>query len=390
MSEVIEIENNYHFQMYNRYPVVLEKGLGSKVWDENGKEYIDALSGIAVNALGYSHPDILEIMNEQASKLIHTSNFFYTKANSDLAKNLCELSGMDRAFFVNSGAEATEGAMKIARYYNYKKGKPESEIISLENSFHGRTIATIGIGQKKYQEGFGPLPGATKKAIINDIDSLIRAINQRTGAVIIETVQGEGGVTVANGDYLKEVQKICNDRGILLIMDEVQSGNSRTGELYAYQNYGIEPDIMCTAKGLAAGFPIGAVAAKEEVASILERGKHGSTFGGNPLACAIANKTLEIIANRDFLNQVKAKGKYFLSKLENLLKDNSKVKEIRGIGLMIGVELNEESRPIALKMLENGVIVSATAGTVIRIVPPLVINYDEIDKVIEVLVNCLD
>lgn len=390
MSEVIELENNYHFQIYNRYPVVLEKGEGSKVWDENGKEYIDALGGIAVNSLGYSHPEVLKTLNAQSQKLMHTSNFFYTKANSELAKKLSELSGMDKAFFVNSGAEATEGAIKLARYFNFKKGKPESEIISLENSFHGRTIGTIAIGQKKYQEGFGPFPGANKKAMINDVDSFIRAIGPRTGAVIIETIQGEGGVTVAEAEYLQQVQKICKERDILLIMDEVQSGNARTGELYAYQYSGIEPDIMCTAKGLAAGFPIGAVAAKEHVASVLEYGKHGSTFGGNPLACAIANTTLDIISKREFLDSVKEKGNYMLTSLKEKLSDHPKVKDIRGLGLMIGVDLNEESRPTALKMLENGVIVSATAQTVIRIVPPLIIEKDEMDKVIEVLIQSLN
>lgn len=390
MKKYQELDKEYHFPLYGRFPITLERGKGCKVWDTDDIEYLDALSGIAVNSLGYSHPNVLKAIKDQASKLIHVSNFFSTPSLSELCEFFCKTTGMDKVFFCNSGAEATEGAVKVARKYNFKKGKNNCEIISMENSFHGRTIATIAMGKPKYQEGFHPMPEGFKKAKLNDLEDLKSKINENTGAVIIETIQGEGGIHLAEKEYLQEVRKICDEHNILLILDEVQCGIGRTGHFFAYEFAGIKPDIVCTAKGIASGFPMGAVAATEDVAMAMEPGNHGTTFGGNPLGSSVALATLKTITEGDFLDLVKHKGEFFLERLQNAVGEHPKVKEIRGRGLMIGVELSESSKPVVMKMLEKRVIANAAADVVIRIVPPLIISKDEIDIVVDKLKESLE
>ncbi len=389
MDKFQELDKKYHFNNYGRYPITLSHGKGSRLWDIEGKEYIDGLSGIAVCSLGHSHPKIVDAITAQANKLMHVSNFFVTQPLAEVSKLICELSGMDKVFFCNSGAEATEGAVKVARKYNNMNGRKSCDIISMENSFHGRTIATIAMGKKKYQEGFEPMPSGFLKANLNDIEDLKSKITPNTGAIIIETIQGEGGIFVADLEYLKQVRQLCDEHNILLIADEVQCGISRTGYFYAYQEYGIQPDIVCSAKGIAAGFPMGAVLATDKVAACIEPGNHGTTFGGNPLACAVSLATLDIVGKQDFLDSVKEKGEYFKNKLEENLKQFPIFQGIRGNGLMIGVQMSIPTRPIVLKMLEKGAIVNATADTVIRIVPPLIIEKEEIEKIIEILVESI-
>ncbi len=389
MDKFQELDKKYHFNNYGRYPITLSHGKCSRLWDIEGKEYIDGLSGIAVCSLGHSHPKIVDAITAQANKLMHVSNFFVTQPLAEVSKLICELSGMDKVFFCNSGAEATEGAVKVARKYNNMNGRKSCDIISMENSFHGRTIATIAMGKKKYQEGFEPMPSGFLKANLNDIEDLKSKITPNTGAIIIETIQGEGGIFVADLEYLKQVRQLCDEHNILLIADEVQCGISRTGYFYAYQEYGIQPDIVCSAKGIAAGFPMGAVLATDKVAACIEPGNHGTTFGGNPLACAVSLATLDIVGKQDFLDSVKEKGEYFKNKLEENLKQFPIFQGIRGNGLMIGVQMSIPTRPIVLKMLEKGAIVNATADTVIRIVPPLIIEKEEIEKIIEILVESI-
>lgn len=389
MDKFQELDKKYHFNNYGRYPITLSHGKGSRLWDIEGREYIDGLSGIAVCSLGHSHPKIVEAITTQANKLMHVSNFFVTQPLAEVSKLICELSGMDKVFFCNSGAEATEGAVKVARKYNNMNGRKSCDIISMENSFHGRTIATIAMGKKKYQEGFEPMPSGFLKSKLNDIEDLKSKITPNTGAIIIETIQGEGGIFVADLEYLKQVRELCDKHNILLIADEVQCGISRTGYFYAYQEYGIKPDIVCSAKGIAAGFPMGAVLASEKVAACIEPGNHGTTFGGNPLACAVSLATLDIVGKQEFLNSVKEKGEYFKNQLEENLKQYSIFQGIRGKGLMLGIQMSVPTRPIVMKMLEKGVIVNATADTVIRIVPPLNIEKEDIDKIVEILVESI-
>jgi acetylornithine/N-succinyldiaminopimelate aminotransferase len=389
MDKFQELDKEYHFNLYGRYPITMSHGKGSRLWDVDGKEYVDGLSGIAVCSLGHSHPKVVDAITKQASKLMHVSNFFVTEPLAELSKAICEFSGMDKVFFCNSGAEATEGAVKVARKYNSLNGKKGCDIISMENSFHGRTIATIAMGKKKYQEGFAPMPSGFIKSNLNDIEDLKSKITSNTGAIIIETIQGEGGVIVVELEYLKAVRKLCDENNILLIADEVQCGVGRTGYFYAFQEYGIKPDIVCSAKGVAAGFPMGTVLATKKVAASMEPGNHGTTFGGNPLACATSLATLNIVSQKEFLNEVIEKGDYFKNELNEKLKEFPIFKEVRGKGLMIGVEFTELTRPIVMKMLDKGVIVNATADTVIRIVPPLIITKEEIDIIVEKLVESI-
>ncbi len=389
MNKFQELDKTYHFNNYGRFPITMSHGKGCSLWDTEGNEYLDGLAGIGVCSLGHSHPDITKTICEQANKIMHVSNFFTTEPNAMLSELICKLSGMDRVFFCNSGAEAIEGAVKIARKYNFMNGRENCEVISLENAFHGRTLATITMGKKKYQEGFGPLPTGFNKANFNDFEDLKSKINDKTGAIIIEPIQGEGGVYVADVEYLKQVRELCDKNNMLLIFDEVQCGVGRAGYLYAFQEYSVKPDILCSAKGIAAGFPMGAVMASQKVANCIEPGNHGTTFGGNPLACAVALTTLQIISNNNFLDEIKDKSQYFISRLNKELSQFKEFVEVRGKGLIIGVQLNIPSRPVVLKMLEKGVIVNSTADSVIRILPPLIISKAEIDRIVEVLIISL-
>lgn len=384
----IELEKKYHLQIYGRLPVVLVEGKGMEVYDIDGKKYLDFLAGIGVNNVGHCHPKVVEAIKKQAETLIHTSNIYYTIPQIKLAKKLVELSGLDRAFFCNSGAEANEGAIKFARKYVSKiLGREGGEIISMYNAFHGRTLTTLAATPKpKYQEGFYPLPEGFKYVPFNDIEALKEAITNKTSAIIIEPVQGEGGIHVADKDYLRAVRDLCDDKDIVLIFDEVQCGMGRTGKMFAYEHYGVEPDILTLAKALGGGVPIGAVVLKEEIAKALSYGDHGTTFGGNPLACSAALASVEVIEELIKDDKVIEKGKYFIRKLENLKEKYNFIKDVRGLGLMIGVELEFNGAEIVKKMLEKGFLINCTSDTVLRFLPPLIVEKRHIDD----LVNALD
>jgi acetylornithine/N-succinyldiaminopimelate aminotransferase len=388
-ENIYSLENNYHLQIYDRYPIVLVKGEGVHVWDDKGNEYIDALAGIAVNSLGHCHPNVVSAIQLQASQLIHVSNLFYNLPQSKLAFELTRLSGMDKVFFCNSGVEAVEGALKIARKYaqiNEKKGI----ILSMENGFHGRSITTLALGKKKYQEGFGPMTEGFCQVPFNDIESFRKALNKKIIAVILEAVQGEGGINVTDDKYLKEVKQICDDNDILLIMDEIQCGIGRTGKMFAFQQYDIIPDIITLAKGLGSGFPVGAVLVTNKLKDVLKFGDHGTTFGGNPLACAVALTTLETITKEGLLTHVEKMGKYLHQELTNLQNQYKCIIDVRGMGLMVGLELKIDAKEIVKKMITKGVLANCTSDRIIRLVPPLIIEKYDIDIVINTLSEELD
>ena len=383
-----ELTNQYHFDLYGRYPITLTEGNGVYVQATNGKRYFDALAGIAVNSLGHAHPAVVEAIREQAGKLIHISNLYYSEPQGKLAKLLTEVSGLDRAFFCNSGAEAIEGSIKLARKYGHINGKT-GKIISMENCFHGRTLGTIAMGKEKYQKGFAPIPSGFDRVPMNDIDALAQKVDENTVAVILEPVQGEGGVIPVDETYIKEVRTLCDRFDVLLILDEIQCGIARTGKMFAYQHYGIQPDIVASAKALGGGFPIGAVIAKEEVASAFKHGEHGTTYGGNPLACAAAHATLSTIVNEDLAAQATEKGNYFMDKMRSAAEDWDAITEVRGIGLMIGVELSFPGAGVVDKMLERGVLSNCASNTVIRLLPPLIITKQQLDTIADVLIESI-
>lgn len=383
-----ELADTYHFDLYGRYPITLTEGKGVYVKATNGKMYLDALAGIAVNSLGHAHPAVVKAIQDQAEKLIHVSNLYYNEPQSKLAKLLTEVAGLDRAFFCNSGAEAIEGSVKLARKYAYIKGKT-GNILSMENCFHGRTLGTIAMGKEKYQKGFAPLPSGFDRVPMNDIEALSQKVEDNTIAVILEPIQGEGGVHPAEESYIREVRALCDRHDVLLILDEIQSGIGRTGKMFAYQHYGIRPDIVASAKALGGGFPIGAVIATEEVASAFKHGEHGTTYGGNPLACAAAHAALTTIVDEDLAGQAAEKGAYFIEKMQDIASGWSAIKEIRGKGLMIGVELAFPGAKVVNAMLERGVLSNCASDTVMRIVPPLIISREELDTLINVLTESI-
>ncbi|BEU87497.1 acetylornithine transaminase [Selenomonas sp. TAMA-11512] len=376
-----------YLPVFNRYKIVLDHGEGIYLYDNNGKKYSDFLGGIAVNVLGHNYPPLVRTIAEQAGKIIHVSNLYYTQAQADAAERLVHLSGLDKVFFCNSGAEANEGAIKLARKWAHTIAADKSEIITALHSFHGRTLATLtATGQLKYQEGFGPLPAGFSYVPYSDYDALEALVNEKTAAVMIETIQGEGGVYVPSEDYMKKVRALCDKYNALLILDEIQSGMGRTGKFMAYELYGIKPDIVTLAKGLAGGVPIGAFVTAEKVAQALHPGDHGSTFGGNPLACAAANVVMDAIAKQGILGHVEKVGAYFKKKLEDLReKYPNLIKDVRGEGLLLGMEIAVEGRDIVNQCLEKGVIINCTAGNVLRFVPPLIIKASEIDDMLSIL-----
>ncbi|MBU3928449.1 MAG: aspartate aminotransferase family protein [Bacteroidetes bacterium] len=382
-----QLDEKYYLQVYKRYPLTLERAEGAHVWDVEGNEYIDALGGIAVNSVGHCHHKVVKAIQEQAAKLIHISNFYLSIPQMMLAEKLVSLSGLDRVFFTNSGAESVEGAIKIARKYAHgiQKG---GNIISFENSFHGRTLATIASGKKAYQKGFEPIPQGFMQVPFNNMEVVKRAANNQTAAIIIEPVQGEGGVNVASKSFLKELRTFCDEQKIALIFDEIQCGVGRTGKMFAKDHYGVNPDIMTLAKALGGGVPIGAILSNEKVSAAMDFGDHGTTFGGNPLACAASLATLEVIETENLMQQAEEKGNWLKEKITAL--KNPGIVEIRGKGLMIGVEFNFETKPLVQKMLEKGVLANATAGNVLRLVPPLNISYQDLEKVVDVLTKSLN
>ncbi len=376
-EEIMALDKDYVMQTYGRQPLALKEGKGAVVWDVEGNPYIDCVAGIAVNNVGHAHPRVAEAICKQAHKLIHTSNLYYTEEQVRLAKLLVEISPHQKAFFCNSGAEANEGAIKLARKYTGK-----GEIIAMENSFHGRTITTItATGQHKYKKGFGPLPSGFSHVPYGDLEAVGDAITDKTSAVLVEPVQGEGGIIIPSNGYLEELKKICHENDVLLIFDEVQTGFGRTGEMFASQTFKVTPDITCLAKAIAGGFPMGAILASEEVGSAFEPGDHAATFGGGPLACAAGLASIETIKEDGLVLKSRENGVYFKNELNELFQEHGLVEDVRGVGLMLGIEMDMPCAPMVDAMRQQGVLVNCTADKVLRFVPPLVISREQIDKV---------
>ncbi len=382
-----EKDSKYIMHTYGRYNVALKEGKGSYAYDEEGKKYLDVSSGIGVNCLGYSDEGFVKAITQQASKIQHISNYFYSKPTSDLAEKLCALTPFSKVCFSNSGAEANECAIKLARKYSFDKyGKGRNEIISLNNSFHGRTITTLSAtGQEVFHNYFFPFTEGFKIAPANNFDALKDLTDDKTCAVLMECVQGEGGVNILDKEYVKKVRTFCDEKDILLIVDEVQTGIARTGKLYAFEHYDIVPDIITSAKGLGGGLPIGACLCTQKLGEVMSPSTHGTTFGGNPVVCAGANYVLEKVANKEFLDEVTKKGEYLK---EKLLKTEG-VKSVRNLGLMVGIELKDkDAHDIAVKCVENGLLI-ITAKNLLRMLPPLNISYNELDEAVNILEKTL-
>ncbi|MEE4352092.1 MAG: aspartate aminotransferase family protein [Desulfatiglans sp.] len=381
------LADKYMFQTYARFPLLLEKGKGCFVWDENGKEYIDFVGGIAVCALGHSASIVTNALEEQSRKLVHVSNLYYTVPQIQLARLLVEHSFADRVFFCNSGAEANEAAIKLARRYsNEKFGSQKRCILSMANSFHGRTMATLSAtGQEKIRKGYDPLLESFRFVPFNDISALDKALDNSVYAVLLEPIQGEGGVICPDKDYLKEVKTLTKERDALLIFDEVQVGMGRTGRLFAHEHYGVTPDIMTLAKALGNGLPIGAMLATEEIAETFGPGSHATTFGGTPLVTAVARDVLGSILNDGWIGHCREMGYYFKEKLNKLKEKHDIIKEVRGLGLIVGLELNVPGALIVTECMKEGFLINCAQEKVLRFVPPLIVTEKEIDQLVTTL-----
>jgi len=387
LENIMTMDKQYYMNTFGtRTPVCFDRGEGVWLYDTEGGKYLDFFAGIAVTALGHAHPALVGAINAQAAKLIHTSNLYYTEPQTMLAKMLCEVSCADKVFFGNSGAEANEGALKLARIYFYKKGMPnKTDVITLKHSFHGRTLATVAAtGQPKYQKPYEPLMPGFSHVELGDLDALKAAITPNTAAIMLEAIQGESGVHPCGQAYMAAVRKLCDDNDILLIIDEVQTGIGRTGTMFGYQQYGIEPDIFTVAKALGGGVPIGAVCAKEAVCAF-EPGDHGSTFGGNPLAAASGLAVLQTIQAENLVQNAADMGAYFADSLEKLKSKYSCIKEIRAVGLMVGVEFGEGLGAAVKQALFEAKVLTGLVGDTLRILPPLVITKADIDMFVDVL-----
>ena len=372
---------------YGHFPIALIKGKGVIVADADGKEYLDFLAGIAVNALGHAHPLLCQALAEQVATLSHCSNLYWIEPQIELAEMLVSLSVADKVFFCNSGAEANEGAIKLARKYAKMRGYQERyEILSMENSFHGRTLATLtATGQEKFHQDYLPLPTGFAYTAFNDVEMLQRNVTAKTCAIILEIVQGEGGVNPISQEFATAVAKICKSNDILLIVDEVQTGAGRTGKMFAYEHFGLEPDIITLAKGLAGGFPIGTFMAKEQVAAAFSPGDHGSTFGGNPLATASGKAVLTTISKPDFQRAVEEKSAYLAAELKSLQHRVPQIKEIRGLGFLLGIEISGAVGEVVKDCLANGLLIGSAGPNTLRLAPPLIVTKAEIDQAIEIL-----
>jgi len=381
------LSEQYIAPTYARFPILLVRGKGTRLWDAEGKEYLDFVSGLAVCNLGHCHPKVVKAIQEQAEKLIHVSNFYYIEPQIQLAALLCKHSFADKVFFCNSGAEANEGAIKLARKYaKEKSGENRYEIITMEQSFHGRTLATLtATAQEKYHKGFDPLVPGFRYVPFNDVESLKRAINEKTCAVMLEPIQGEGGGRVPREGYLKAVREICDEKGLLLIFDEVQVGMGRTGRLFAYEHENVKPDLMTLAKSLAGGVPIGALLIRKGIAEAFQPGDHASTFGGNPLATAAGVAALRAILEEGMLENCQKVGDYFLSRLGEMKKRFPFIREVRGKGLILGMELEMEGGFVVKEMMKRGFLINCTMGNVLRFLPPLIITKEEVDRMFEAL-----
>ncbi|MHB8172062.1 MAG: acetylornithine transaminase [Thermincolia bacterium] len=386
-QEIIEAGQQFVMNTYGRTPIALVEGNGVLVWDAEGKKYLDFVAGIAVNALGHCHPAVVEAIEEQAKTLMHCSNIYWNEPQVRLAKFLVKNTCCDKAFFCNSGAESNEGAIKLSRKYakmNY--GSDKYEIITALESFHGRTLAAItATGQLKYQKGFEPLPEGFKHVVFNDLKALEEAISPNTCAIMLESIQAEGGINIATAEYLQGVKELCEKHDLLLIMDEVQTGIGRTGKFMGYQHYDIEPDIITLAKALGGGFPIGAMLAKAHVAAAFRPGDHASTFGGNPLACAAALATMETMINRNVLENVVEVGGYFMGKLKALAEKCPSITEVRGSGLIIGVDVTVDVAEVMTKCREAGLLIARAGDNTLRFIPPLNITIGHVDQAMAIL-----
>jgi acetylornithine/N-succinyldiaminopimelate aminotransferase len=373
---------------YKRFPIVITKGKGCSLWDAEGKKYIDFVSGIAVCNLGHAHPRVSEALSKQADILLHVSNLYYTEPQIELASLLTENSFADRVFFCNSGAEANEAAIKLARKYFKDKGESERyRIITMEKSFHGRTMATLSAtGQDKIREGFEPILEGFDYIPFNDIDAMQKSINSSTCAVLLEPIQGEGGVRCPDPDYLKAVRRLCDEKRVLLIFDEIQTGMGRTGKFFAYEHFGIEPDIMTLAKALANGLPIGAMLATEEVAQAFGPGAHASTFGGTPIITAASIQVVKVLLEEKLFHHCAKIGAYFKERLQDLKAKHESIVDVRGMGLLLGIKLKIDGDTIVNSCMEKGFLINCIQGNILRFIPPLIVEKEEIDA----LVVCLD
>jgi acetylornithine aminotransferase len=387
VNDTPSLADTYMFQTYSRFPLTLVQGEGCRVWDEEGKEYLDFVAGIAVCALGHSSALISKALEEQSKRLVHVSNLYYTKPQTELAKLLVENSFADRVFFCNSGAEANEAAIKLVRRYSEERfGSDRYVIISMTNSFHGRTMATLSAtGQAKIQKGYDPLLNGFKFVPFNNLSGLEEAVDDSVCAVMLEPIQGEGGVVCPHPDYLKGVEEICRARDLVLIFDEVQVGMGRTGKLFAYEHYGVPPHIMTLAKALGNGLPIGAMLSTEELSSGFGPGSHASTFGGTPLVTAAAKAVLKSLLEDGWIDNCREMGEYFKGRLEDLGKKHKIIKEVRGLGLILGVELNQPGAPIVDACTEKGFLINCIQDKVLRFLPPLIVGKEEIDLLVEAL-----
>jgi acetylornithine aminotransferase len=374
-------------QTYTRQPLSIVRGRGAKVYDLEGREYLDFVGGIAVNLLGHGHPDLVQAIQRQAAQLIHTSNLYYTEPQVKLAQMLVEHSFADKAFFCNGGAEANEAAIKLARRYSHDKyGAGRFEIVTMKNSFHGRTMATLtATGQEKVQKGYEPLLQGFSYAAFNNLGELERAVTDKTAGIMLEPIQGEGGVYVADREYLKQVRDLCTKKDVLLIFDEVQTGMGRTGTFFAYEQLGVQPDIMTLAKGLGGGVPIGACLATDSVAKAFSPGSHASTFGGNPLACAAGLAVCRALLENGVLDHGRRMGEYFAKGLSDCKARHRVVREARGLGLLQGIELDMDAKTVVGECLSRGILINAPGERVLRFVPPLIITPPEIDRLLETL-----
>lgn len=389
-NNLLERASQVIMPTYARFPLVFEKGRGCILTDTEGNQYLDFVAGIAVCALGHNDPGLTKTIADQAGKLMHVSNLYWTEPQITAAEILVKASYLDKVFFCNSGAEANEGALKLARLYGKAhKGEEATQIVCMDHSFHGRTYGAItATGQPKYHKGFNPLLPDIIHVPFNDYEALAAVVSEKTCAVLLEPIQGEGGIYPADEDYLKKVRALCDDNKLLLIFDEVQSGIGRTGKFFAYQHYGIIPDIVTIAKGMAGGFPMGAMIATDDAAALFTPGTHASTFGGNPLAAAAATYVLGTVADDKFLTQVADNGAYLRSLLEAAKEEYAIIEDIRGEGLMLGIELSVPGAEIIRRCMDNGLLLIGAGEKVIRFVPPLVVSKDEIKRAVDILLSC--
>ena len=391
-NEIISTAESHLIHTYNRYQIAFDHGQGVYLYDNDGREYLDFCAGIAVFALGYGNESYNNALKAQIDKIIHTSNYYYTEPMAKAAKLLTEAAGMKKVFFTNSGTEAVEGALKIAKKYGYlSDGRNDHEVIAMEHSFHGRSMGALSVtGNAHYREAFGPLIPGIRFANYNDIDSVKALVNDRTSAIILETVQGEGGIRPADKAFIEEIRRICDEKDLLLILDEIQCGMGRTGTMFAYEQYGVKPDVVTVAKAVGCGVPLGAFMVNDKAEGILVPGDHGSTYGGNPLASAACVNVLEQFKELDLLAHVKEVGAYLYGALETLMQEIPAIVDHRGLGLIQGIELSEDVKAadVVKKAHENGLVLISAGCNVIRFIPPLIVEKEHVDRMIEILKKC--